>query len=103
MVHRGLGESTIVQYIGDNGVKQHLNVSDLLRLHEEGVSERIIHAMQTAKVFEAEANAKPVLPETSGHSAGSIPQPFKPSRKSVSVEQFGPSILTPPQDSADEN
>jgi hypothetical protein len=112
LVHRGLGESTIVQYIGDNGVKRHLDVSDLIRLHEDGVSEPIIKAMQTAKVFDAEADRdrpspgtpSPGTPSPGTPSPGTTIHPvrsgaqfFKPSRPAVNVEQFGPSILAPQQ------
>jgi hypothetical protein len=97
MVHRGLGESTIVRYINDNGVKQHLSVSDLFRLHEDGVSEPIIIAMQTARVYDVESDAHPVLPVTKGPPPRSDLRSFKPSRPAVNIEQFGPSILAPPQ------
>ena len=96
MVHRGLGESTIVRYINDNGVKQHLSVSDLLRLHEDGVSEPIINAMQTARVYGVESDPHPVLPVTKRPPHRADPRFSKPPRPAVSVEQFGPSILSRP-------
>jgi hypothetical protein len=96
MVHRGLGESTIVRYINDNGVKQHLSVSDLFRLHEDGVSEPIINAMQTARVYDVESDPHPVLPITKRPPHRPDLRFSNPSRAAVNVEQFGPSILSRP-------
>ncbi len=93
MVHRGLGESTIVQFIGDNGVKQRLDVSDLIHLHEEGVSEPIILAMQTSKVREATPPPIRMLPTTKGGHAQSNSRVLAPPRRSLEVDRFGPSIL----------
>jgi hypothetical protein len=97
MVHRGLGESTIVQYIGTNGAKQPLNVSDLIRLHEDGVSEPIINAMQTAKVLDNKAHPNPALRRSKSYPVKGDSRFFEPSHPAVDVEQFGPSILAPPQ------
>jgi hypothetical protein len=97
MVHRGLGESTIVRYIGDNGVKKRLDVSDLLRLHDEGVSEPIINAMQTAKVFDSMRHSHFRLPVSQSRPARPAPDFYNPSRETVDAEKYGPSILAPPE------
>jgi hypothetical protein len=102
LVRRGLGESTIVRYIGDNGVRQHLEVTDLIRLHEEGAAEPIIQAMQTAKVFTAAPSRNTRLLHADGDPYNSDPRFPEPPRQPVNVDRavnadgFGPSILEPP-------
>lgn len=123
MVHRGLGESTIVRHIDRYGVKQVLTVDDLIRLHEEGVSEGIIQAMQTAELDLGPRTApqsdtlphqsRPrrgnfgVLPPratganrltTPTRNSGASPQ-VAGKGDSVESGRFGPSILAPPQQS----
>lgn len=102
LVQRGLGESTIVQHIDDNGVTQRLNVGDLIRLHEQGVSEPIIHTMQTARVVDSEPYPHPVSLGTRRNPVRSVPSPFKPKRPTVDIDRFGPSILVPAQRSHSE-
>lgn len=61
LVQRGLGEATIIQYIRVNGVKHRLSVDDIIYLHDKGVSEPIINAMQEATVH---ADPNPVVIST---------------------------------------
>jgi len=46
MQRRGLSESTILRLIHDNGLATRPSVSQVIDLHEHGVSERVIAAMQ---------------------------------------------------------
>jgi hypothetical protein len=96
LVRRGLGESTIVRYIGANGVRQHLEVADLIRLHEAGAAEPIINAMQTAKVFTAAPGRSTNIPLADSRPAHSGPRFSEPPRRPVNGDGFGPSILEPP-------
>ena len=50
LVQKGLGEATIIHYIRVNGVQHRLTVTDIITLHDQGVSEPIINAMQSAPV-----------------------------------------------------
>jgi hypothetical protein len=90
MVGRGLSETTIEQYIGDNGVRTRLVVSDLIQLHDQGVNERIIHAMQIARVMQL-----PTIPVL--QTPTTRPVHMSPSRRPTDLELHGPSVLTPPQ------
>jgi hypothetical protein len=97
LVRRGLGESTIVQYIGENGVRRQLEVSDLIRLHEEGVTEPIINAMQTARVFAIGSGSEIESPFAGSSRFESQPRFADPPRRSATDQRFGPSILDPPR------
>ena len=48
MTHNGVGDSVIINYIRTNGVQQRLQVADVIALHQQGVSEPVISAMQSA-------------------------------------------------------
>lgn len=96
MVRRGLGESTIIHYIDDNGVQRRLDVNDLILLHDEGVSDPIINAMQTARVLVPEQTPPQVTPPKVQQRQSSS-RYRRSSRQTVDVEQLGPSILLPPQ------
>jgi Glycine zipper len=50
MARSGLSESMIIQQIQLNGVYRALSISEIIHLHQVGVSEPIIHAMQAAAV-----------------------------------------------------
>ncbi len=60
MVRSGLTERMIIQQIQIQGVQQQLTVSDVIRLHQLGVSEPIINAMQTAAPI---ASSPALIPE----------------------------------------
>lgn len=83
MVGRGLGESTIVQYVQTNGVRERLAVSDIIRLHEQGVSEPIINAMQTA----------PVAPVVFADPTTGVPVQDYP--MTIQPPSYGSSIVVP--------
>jgi hypothetical protein len=46
MSRSGLSEAVIINHIQANGVRQELQVADVIRLHENGVSQQVITAMQ---------------------------------------------------------
>ena len=95
MVKSGLSESMIIQYITDNGVKQHLNVSDLIRLHEQGVSEPVLSSMQKAEVVGLETPQRSVFTNTNSPRPPSHSSTSGTSSRGIDVQRFGPSILVP--------
>ena len=50
MSRRGLGDAVIINHIQANGVRSRLQVADVISLHENGVSEPVISAMQNARI-----------------------------------------------------
>ncbi|MFK8114355.1 MAG: glycine zipper domain-containing protein [Rubripirellula sp.] len=46
MTRSGLGDSVIINQINQRGVQQQLQVSDIITLHQQGVRESVITAMQ---------------------------------------------------------
>jgi hypothetical protein len=50
MSRNGLGEQVIINYLNANGVDRQLTVSEIISLHQQGVSENVIAAMQRAPV-----------------------------------------------------
>jgi len=59
MSQRGLSDSVIISHIQANGVRQELRVPDVIALHENGVSQHVIAAMQRPATVTA-APAAPV-------------------------------------------
>jgi hypothetical protein len=82
MVRSGLSEPMIIQQIEIQGVQQQLTVSDVIRLHQLGVSEPIINAMQGMAPIATS-------PEVSLEPRQSYRIPIEPR------ESFGPSIVAP--------
>ncbi|MCA9155306.1 MAG: glycine zipper domain-containing protein [Pirellulaceae bacterium] len=60
MARSGLSDSLIIGHIQQNGVQRRLEVSDVITLHQYGVSEPVISAMQRAPL--ASAVAAPPAP-----------------------------------------
>ena len=50
MTRSGLTDSVIINHIRANGVPRQLNTHDIISLHQQGVSEKVITAMQNAGV-----------------------------------------------------
>jgi hypothetical protein len=50
MAQNGLGDDVIINHIRENGVQRKIEVSDVIMLHRNGVSEGVITAMQNARV-----------------------------------------------------
>lgn len=48
MSQSGVGEEVIINHIRENGVQRRPEVADVIALHRQGVSERVITAMQAA-------------------------------------------------------
>lgn len=48
MTHHRLTDSVIIGHIQQNGVQRRLEVADIISLHQQGVSEAVISAMQRA-------------------------------------------------------
>ncbi len=109
LVRRGLGEATIIQYIQINGVQQRLGVADIISLHEQGVSEPIINAMQTAPV------APPVTFRPDGYPVPTHAAPINSATGQMDVQDlhgpaseviveddhgYGQSIIVPPATTA---
>jgi len=55
MTRSGLSETVIINHIQANGVRQELQIADVITLHDNGVSERVISAMQHCRVGAATA------------------------------------------------
>lgn len=50
MTRRGVSEQLIINQIQSNGVTQRLGTRDIISLHEQGVSENVIVAMQNVRI-----------------------------------------------------
>ncbi len=59
MTRSGLSEPVIINHIQANGVRQELKVADVIFLHENGVSQQVISAMQRANVGAAAVTTAP--------------------------------------------
>jgi Glycine zipper len=81
MTRNGLSDATIIRHIQLNGVHRALSVSEVIQLHQDGVSEPVIHAMQAASnrgVSPVPSNTVPNYP---------VPHDYN---------TYGPSILHEP-------
>lgn len=72
MSQNGVGEDVIINHIRENGIQRRPDVSEVIALHRQGVSERVITAMQNAP-----EGGRPVAP----------PQPVYRARPVV-VEEY---------------
>ena len=82
MVRNGLSESLIIDQIEILGIQRRLTVSDVIRLHQQGVSEPILNTMQKMAPV-------PTAPEV-------IVEPTQSYRTPASPEQsLGPSVVAP--------
>jgi len=86
MVRRGLGEATVMQYVRANGVRHRLSIGDIISLHEQGVSEAIINAMQSAPVY---GEPIPVVLGADGYPT----QPLRDASRGG--EYISPGVITP--------
>ncbi|MEZ6128231.1 MAG: glycine zipper domain-containing protein [Planctomycetaceae bacterium] len=62
MTRSGLSETVIINHIQANGVRQELQIADVITLHDNGVSERVISAMQHSRIGPATAAAPVAAP-----------------------------------------
>ena len=93
LVKSGLGESTIIRYVQDNGVQKRLSVKELIHLHEQGVSEPVITAFQNASVVglpqpASQPQSQPV-PATRW-----IPETVEPKNELMDAK-YGTSVVAP--------
>lgn len=75
MSRSGLSEAVMINHIQTNGVRQELQVADVIRLHENGVSQNVITAMQRPRIA-------PVV------SAAPAPAPVYHTSQPIVVEQY---------------
>ena len=53
LTRSGLSDSLIITQVANYGVQQQIGVSEVIALHQNGVSEQVIQAMQSARIGEA--------------------------------------------------
>ena len=53
LTRSGLSDSLIITQVHNNGVQQQIGVSEVIALHQNGVSEQVIRAMQSAPIGQA--------------------------------------------------
>ena len=53
MTRSGMSDSLIINQVINNGVQQRVGVTEVIALHQSGVSEQVIKAMQSAPIGEA--------------------------------------------------
>jgi hypothetical protein len=86
MMRSGLGDATIIRHIELNGVDHALSVSEVIQLHQNGVSEPVIQALQAA-----------FRPGISDPHVGSVRTYSVPGGTVLHDDAFGPSVLRGPQ------
>jgi hypothetical protein len=59
MTRSGLSDHLIISHIQENGVQRRLEVSDVIALHQQGVSEPVINALQRAPLASVPAAPRP--------------------------------------------
>ncbi len=64
MVTSGLSDDVIINHIRANGVAAPLTPGDIIRLHDQGVSENVINAMQQASIASVASTPPVVVEET---------------------------------------
>jgi Glycine zipper len=62
MSRSGLGDQVIINHIQANGVQRRLQVKDILFMHQQGVSEPVMTAMQAAVVRPTQVRTVNVVP-----------------------------------------
>jgi YMGG-like Gly-zipper len=62
MCRSGVSESVVINHILNNGVRSRLETHDIISLHQQGVSEAVINAMQRAPLTGAAPVVVPALP-----------------------------------------
>lgn len=85
MSQAGISPEVIATHVRTNGVTQQLQVNDLIYLRNQGVSDSVLQAMQTAPTAQARYNAT---------YTAAIPPP--PPARPVVVEHVYPAYYPPP-------
>jgi len=80
MTSSGLSDQLIVNHIHQNGVQRRLEVSDVIALHQQGVSEAVITALQRAPLAHAyrPSGSRPIVVQE--HHYVAPPNYFRPPR-----------------------
>jgi hypothetical protein len=88
MVRSGWRESMIIQQVQLRGMQRQLTITEVLKLHELGVSEPILIAMQEAApvVLEEHVISDKLVSEKAASEQLPLPPPPVP---------YGPSIMAP--------
>ena len=84
MFRSGMSDTLILQQIGLHGVRQQLSVADVIELHEMGISEAVITAMQTGH---SDPSADSVLVKPGQGRSYHVPLD--------DGQTYGPSIINP--------
>lgn len=82
MTRAGLADNVIINHIHQHGVQRPLEVNDIIQLHQQGVREPVISAMQRAQVGSGSASPQaapaPVIVQPQYHVAPSYIVPVEP-------------------------
>ena len=83
MISSGMSDAIVIRQLEINGMDRALSVAEVIDLHQQGVSEEVITAMQLAG------------PDANARIRVTKPSPSEPTR-SVTDQVYGPSVLPPP-------
>lgn len=92
MTQAGLSEELITTHIASNGVQQRLQAGDLIALKNQGVSDRVINAMQTAPLAGGVQPAGAVVAQP----VYAQPVYAAPAPVIVAEHYYGPPVWIPP-------
>ena len=84
MTRSGVGESVIINHIYSTGIQRRIDTNEIITLHQQGVTENVINAMQQAPV---RTSAYATSPTLAGSSATTIMTP--PGGTVIVQEQYG--------------
>jgi hypothetical protein len=95
MNRSGMSDATIIRQLKLHGIDRALSVQEVIELHEAGISEGVIEAMQTAL---PEANdAVTVSTSSSSSTSSTVKKAAVPSKSNTGPDAlYGPSVLPPP-------
>ena len=88
MTRSGVGESVIINHIYSTGIQRRIDTNEIIMLHQQGVTENVINAMQQAPIRSAYSNAAGFT----GSSATTIMTP--PGGTVIVQEQVGTPTYT---------
>ena len=96
MVRSGLSDSTIITQIQVNGVSRSLGVSEVINLHQQGVSEAVLQAMQHYSRPMVDSGQGVIMNSPASNLDMAPPQQATPSAPISQTDQlYGPSIVAP--------
>tara|TARA_R110002111_G_scaffold216537_1_gene279111 strand:- start:93 stop:392 length:300 start_codon:yes stop_codon:yes gene_type:complete len=88
MVQAGISESMVIAQIRHHGMQQNLRVQDIITLHQQGISEPILQAMQGMSA--TTSVARPVIDETSTTYGPSVMSPGSDSPRTTAPDFYSP-------------